>query len=221
NTLVIRVDNRPRIEFLPASEQIEWIQYGGIIEPVKVVSKSRVYIDDLVVRTTEIGDDAKISCVISIANDTDREVEVDIQLEIVGHGDPVQRSLKAVCPPNAKKVVDLNLDLAGVKLWSPDDPALYRANVYLDMGDDRVDAFSDRFGIRTVSVEGTSILLNGRPVQIKGSHRYDPYDRYGPNVPVELIKEELALMKSVGINTIRSHYPVSPTILDLLDEFGF
>ena len=43
NKLVVRVDNRPRIGWLPAAEQIEWIQYGGILQPVKLVSTSHTY----------------------------------------------------------------------------------------------------------------------------------------------------------------------------------
>jgi beta-glucuronidase len=72
-----------------------------------------------------------------------------------------------------------------------------------------------------VSVEGTSILLNGKPLIIKGTHRYDAYDRLGPNPPEKLLREELALMKSVGINTIRVHYPQSPDLISLFDEYGF
>ena len=85
----------------------------------------------------------------------------------------------------------------------------------------KIDDLTDRFGIRQVSVEGTSILLNGKPIIIKGTHRYDAYDRFGPNPPEKLLREELALMKSVGINTIRVHYPASPDLLDLFDEYGF
>jgi len=43
----------------------------------------------------------------------------------------------------------------------------------------------------------------------------------GPNVPEDTLRKELALMKSVGINTIRVHYPQSPALLSLYDEFGF
>jgi beta-glucuronidase len=70
-------------------------------------------------------------------------------------------------------------------------------------------------------VEGTSILLNGKPITIKGTHRYDAYDRLGPNPPEDLLRKELALMKSVGINTIRVHYPASTELLNLYDEYGF
>jgi beta-glucuronidase len=62
--------------------------------------------------------------------------------------------------------------------------------------------------------------LNGKPIIIKGTHRYDAYARLGPNPPEQLLRKELGLMKSVGINTIRVHYPASPALLNLLDEYG-
>ena len=40
NQLVLRVDNRPRIDWLPAAKQIEWVQYGGILQPVVVETRN-------------------------------------------------------------------------------------------------------------------------------------------------------------------------------------
>jgi beta-glucuronidase len=98
---------------------------------------------------------------------------------------------------------------------------LYTASATLSKNGNKIDDLTDRFGIRQVSVEGTSILLNGKPILIKGTHRYDAYDRLGPNPPEKILREELALMKSVGINTIRVHYPASSELLNLYDEYGF
>lgn len=220
NILVVRVDNRASIERLPAAEQIEWIQYGGIIEPVKVISKSPVYIDDLIVRTKSIDNGPRIACVITVANETDRVFDGDVHLEISGDNTLAQRTLKVRCEPGEKTRLELDLDLGDAKLWSPGTPVLYAAKALLSNGEDQTDDLSDRFGIRTISTRGTSILLNGNPILIQGSHRYDPYDRYGPNPPEDLIRQDLSLMKRVGINTVRSHYPVSPTVLNILDEFG-
>ena len=58
NELVLRVDNKARIEWLPAARQVEWIQYGGILQKVQLVSTSHTYIDDFTIRTdlpNEIG----------------------------------------------------------------------------------------------------------------------------------------------------------------------
>ncbi len=220
NKLVLRVDNRARIEWLPASEQIEWIQYGGILEPVKLVSKSQTYIDDLIVRTIPANGGANIDCIIDIANETARETKMDLNISISRGSEITSKSVKIKCKPNENTKVNVDFILEHAELWSPETPVLYTANASLTRNGGEIDYLTDRFGIRQVSVEGTSILLNGKPIIIKGSHRYDAYDRYGPNPPEKLLREELALMKSVGINTIRVHYPQSPDLISLFDEYG-
>jgi beta-galactosidase/beta-glucuronidase len=221
NKLVIRVDNRPRINWLPAAEQIEWIQYGGILQPVKLVSTSLTYIEDLIIKTIPDKGGANINCIIGVTNKTDTEDEVDLDIGISHNAVILNKSMKVRCKPNETTKVSLDLSLEHADLWSPETPVLYTANVSLKRNDSKIDDLTDHFGIRQVSVEGTSILLNGKPIVIKGTHRYDAYDRLGPNPPEKLLRKELALMKSVGINTIRVHYPASTELLNLYDEYGF
>ena len=221
NKLVIRVDNRPRIDWLPAAEQIEWIQYGGILEPVKLVSTSQTYIDDLIVRTIPDNGGAHINCMINIANETAVETEMDLNIAISRESAITKKSVKVRCRANEHTKTNVDFTLDHCELWSPDTPVLYTASASLTRNGSKIDDLIDRFGIRQVSVKGTSILLNGKPIVIKGTHRYDAYDRLGPNPPEKLLREELTLMKSVGINTIRVHYPASPGLLRLFDEYGF
>jgi beta-galactosidase/beta-glucuronidase len=220
NRLVIRADNRPRIEWLPAAEQIEWIQYGGILEQVKLVSTSKTYIDDLTVSTNPDKGGAIINCTISVANETAQENEMELNIGIALKTGLTNKSVKVRCKPNDNTKVNVDFKLEKVERWSPETPVLYTANVSLSIKGSKIDDLTDRFGIRQVSVEGTSIMLNGSPLIIKGTHRYDAYDHFGPNPPEDLLRKELALMKSVGINTIRVHYPQSPELISLFDEYG-
>ena len=66
NHLVLRVDNRPRIEWPPAAKQIEWVQYGGILQPVRVESKASVSISDLAIRAVPDGDGASVACTVEV-----------------------------------------------------------------------------------------------------------------------------------------------------------
>lgn len=217
NILVIRVDNKPRIEWLPAGKQVEWMQYGGILQAVKLVSSSHTYIEDLTVRTASKNGNARINCIIKIVNETDIDSETDLHIEISGHTIITGRNIK----PNKSAEINIELIIDHAELWSPDTPFLYTVTASLEKNGIIIDDLTDHFGIRTVSIEGTSILLNGEPVTIKGVNRYDEYGRFGPNVPEIILREELALMKSVGINTIRVHYPQSSDLLSLYDEYGF
>ncbi|MFC1558434.1 glycoside hydrolase family 2 protein [candidate division KSB1 bacterium] len=221
NHLVIRVDNKPRIEWLPAGKQIEWIQYGGILEPVELVSTSHTYINDFIIKTIPENGGARITCIIKVKNNTDTEEGMELEIEIARDTGITREKVELKCKPNETNEININLTINSADLWSPETPVLYTAGVYLKKDGIIVDDLTERFGIREVSIEGTSILLNGEPLTIKGVNRYDEYGRLGPNVPEEVLRKELALMKSAGINMIRVHYPQSPDLLSLYDEYGF
>ncbi|MFC1558436.1 glycoside hydrolase family 2 protein [candidate division KSB1 bacterium] len=221
NHLVIRADNKPRIEWLPAGKDIEWVQYGGILEPVELVSTSHTYIDDFTIRTDLENDNARINCIINTINQTDTESETELNVEIFLGTGITKRSMKLQCKPGESTKVNMELKIDRPDLWSPDTPVLYTAVVSLKKDGAIVDNLTERFGIRSVRTGKESILLNGKPITIKGVNRYDEYGKFGPNVPEEILRKELALMKSVGINTIRVHYPQSSKLLSLYDEFGF
>ena len=64
NHLVLRVDNRPRIDRLPAAKQIEWVQYGGILQPVRVESTESIVLSGLTIRAVPAGEGATVSCAV-------------------------------------------------------------------------------------------------------------------------------------------------------------
>lgn len=221
NKLVVKVDNKPRIEWLPAAKQIEWIQYGGILQPVRLVNTSHTYINDFTVRTDLVNNGALINCIITVVNESEVASKMGLDIEIAHGNDITRKSAKLECRPNDTTKIPVDILMDHAELWSPDTPVLYTATARLKKNDAVIDDITNLIGIRKVSTEGTSILLNGKQITIKGVNRYDEYGQFGPNVPEELLRKELALMKSVGINTIRVHYPQSPDLLSLYDEFGF
>lgn len=221
NNLVIRVDNRPRIDWLPAAEQIEWIQYGGLLEPIELVSYSPIFIDDLHILTIPENGKAKINCTANIVNQTNILSEIEVAVEIKYGAQSFNKIQKIKCVAKESTKINFDFELDRPNLWSPDTPVLYTAIASIKKENIVLDDLTEKFGIRKINVEGTSILLNGKPVTIKGVHRYDAYDKFGPTPPEKLVREELALMKSVGINLIRVHYPQAPNLIALFDEYGF
>ncbi|WP_018616923.1 glycoside hydrolase family 2 protein [Segetibacter koreensis] len=221
NTLVVRVDNKPRIEWLPAARQIEWIQYGGILDTVELLSTDHVFVEDMIIKTTHKKEVATINCVVNIFSESNGAPALDLDISILRDKIISSKKVKVNLKSNQRTSISVDLVITNPQLWSPETPVLYTATAALTKDDKVIDDVSDRFGIREVSVRGTSILLNGEPIHIKGVNRYDEYGRYGPVVPEKVLREELALMKSVGINFIRMHYPQSSRLLSLYDEYGF
>lgn len=145
-------------------------------------------------------------------------VEVDVTVEPGGAADvPVtltipELGLHAV-PVGAGQV----LDVGPVQPWHPEEPKLYRG--VLATAAEQVPV---HLGFRTVSIEDGLLLVNGSPVRFRGVNRHEFHPDLGRVVPLDVVREELLLMKRHNINAIRtSHYPPAPAVLDLADSLGF
>ncbi len=98
------------------------------------------------------------------------------------------------------------------KLWSPESPNLHVVEV---------DGVKARFGIREVKAEKRRILLNGKPIYLKGANRHEAHPTFGAATPESLMVLDLQLLKSLGGNFIRGcHYQQSQRFLDYCDEMG-
>lgn len=106
--------------------------------------------------------------------------------------------------------------LNGIKLWSPEDPYLYK--LYIEAGDEVI---GDYVGFRKVEVKDGVFLFNNRPIKIKGVNRHDSYPDTGYYADEAHMRKDLSMMKQHNINAVRtSHYPNAPMFYQLCDEYG-
>jgi beta-galactosidase len=117
---------------------------------------------------------------------------------------------------------DLSVTVPEVEPWTAETPALQDLSVtLLDADGAEVDAVSLRVGFRRVEIRGAELLVNGRPVLIKGVNRHDHDPRRGKAVTRESIEGDVRLMKRHNINAIRtSHYPSDAYLYDVCDRLG-
>ncbi len=106
--------------------------------------------------------------------------------------------------------------------WSSEKPALYRIVVSLIDADGRcIESVSCRIGFRNVVVRGRELLINGRPVLIKGVNRHDFHEERGKALTREDLRADVAQFKRFNFNAVRTaHYPNDPHFYDLCDEYG-
>ena len=106
-------------------------------------------------------------------------------------------------------------------LWSPSNPRLHRLEVELRRRGELVDRYVLRTGIRTVSVAGDRLLLNGEPVQLRGFGRHEDFPVLGRGTASALNARDLLLMRQIGANSFRTaHYPCDEETLDIADQLG-
>lgn len=109
-----------------------------------------------------------------------------------------------------------------VAAWSPENPALYTVTfTLLDKEGIALDFESCRIGFRDVRIEDNLVKLNGKRLIVRGVNRHEHSAYTGRYVSRERMLEEIKLMKSLNINSVRTcHYPDDPVWYDLCDECG-
>ena len=116
-----------------------------------------------------------------------------------------------------------SISLEKAKLWSPDSPYLYTAEVTLyDSKGNIADQIKEPFGVRTIEiVPQKGLLVNGKKVLLKGYANHHTLGALGAAAYPRAIEKRLKLMKEFGMNHIRtSHNPYSEDFLKLCDKYG-
>jgi len=113
-------------------------------------------------------------------------------------------------------------EIRAPRQWSSEIPYLYRVVVSLINAEGECrETVSCRIGFRKVEIRGRELLINGRPVLIKGVNRHEHDDTTGKTLTRESMLADIRLMKQFNFNAVRtSHYPNDPLWYELCDEYG-
>ena len=109
-----------------------------------------------------------------------------------------------------------------ISLWSPENPVLYRLKVtVIRRNNVIIDGFQTTFGFRDIKIRDNSLFLNGQKTKLIGIYRIEQHPDYGVSLPWEIQKQDVQLMKNLGINAVRSGpYPNHPYFYELCDSLG-
>ena len=106
-------------------------------------------------------------------------------------------------------------------LWSAETPNLYTLKVVATDRKGVRESTSIRFGFRTVQIKNSQLLVNGKPILIKGTDRHELGPNNGYIVTEADMINDIKVFKELNINAVRtSHYPNDPRWYDLCDEYG-
>jgi beta-galactosidase len=213
-------------------DQDHWWQ-SGIHRDVFLYATDIVYLADLFAHgdVTERLDEGllRVRCTLAATGAPPDSCRVDAQL-YDSTGIPVfAEPLSATYEPQPdawgvrrflRPELTLESRVATPLLWSAEAPQLYTLVVTVQ-GPAGAESCACRVGFRSVVVRDRQLLVNGRPVLIKGVNRHDHDDTTGKAVSRELMETDIQRMKQFNINAVRtSHYPNDPYWLDLCDRYG-
>jgi len=116
---------------------------------------------------------------------------------------------------------EASADVASPRLWSAETPVLYTLKVSAYDKKALCESTSIQFGFRSVEIRNSQLLVNGKPVLIKGADRHEMQPWKGYIVSEEDMIKDIALMKSLNMNAVRTcHYPDAPRWYSLCDRYG-
>lgn len=107
------------------------------------------------------------------------------------------------------------------KQWSAELPHCYRVVAALWEGDRLLEAEAWDIGFRRVEIKNGLLLLNGKPLLIRGVNRHEHHHQRGQVVTEADMVQDIVLMKQHNFNAVRcSHYPNTPLWYALCDRYG-
>ncbi len=113
------------------------------------------------------------------------------------------------------------IEVEHVELWHPERPFIYSAVVEIFADGRACQVFRLPVGFRQLEVSGEQLLLNGKPLKIRGvnRHEFDPLTGYV--MTAEIMRRDLELMKQANVNFVRTaHYPNDPRWYVMCDQLG-
>lgn len=205
NFLVVKVNNRRTKDAIPALA-FDWWNYGGITRDVMLVQVPEVFIEDYFVRLSP-QDKKSVDIDITLSDAVSQSVSVEIP----------ELKISASLRTSADGRVSATLKARDMELWSPDFPKLYDIKIF--SGNDSI---SDKIGFRYLAVDGTRILLNGKPEFMRSvSFHEEIPQRKGRAFSRADAVMLLSEAKSLGVNMVRlAHYPQNEYIVRLAEEMG-
>ena len=205
-----------------------WYTGGGLFRDVNlIVTDKNLYFPrhPLFIRTVN-NKEIKIRANILNLQKT-KKPQIPVEVKILNAEGKVVAQQKSDLHFNAKwrdREYELpSISLEDAKLWSPDSPYLYTAEVTLyDNEGNIADQIREPFGIRTIEMNPEKgLLVNGKKVLLKGYANHHTLGALGAAAYPRAIEKRLKLMKEFGMNHIRtSHNPYSEDFLKLCDKYG-
>jgi beta-glucuronidase len=212
NFLVVKVDNKRYADEVPTLNT-DWWNYGGITRDVLLIETSPVFVQDYTLQLQpalpgKVVDpkNAVIEGNIKLNNSSSQQVLVEIpELKIKNY---------VTVTGNAAA---FKFPVKNLQLWSPRSPKLYE--VIISLGDEKV---KDKIGFKTIQVEGKKILLNGKPLFMRGICIHEEIaEGVRRAYSMQDAGKLLGWAKELNCNMVRlAHYPHNENMVRLADSLG-
>lgn len=199
---------------------------SGVERDIYLYSQPKLRLEDFFVKATLDTlnyRDGEFRLAVSLKNHDDSAKKYTLSYKLTdGNGKTVASdSISGSAKGNPE--LNFSREIKNARAWSAEDPQLYTLTIKLsDKDAGTTDIISEKIGFRTVEIKNRQLLVNGKPILVKGVnlHEHNPWN--GHYVDTALMMKDLMLMKRYNVNTIRTcHYPQNELFYRLCNKLGF
>jgi beta-glucuronidase len=226
NRLLVRVDSRrTAADFPPYGTSVVgdptggWWNYSGILREVYLRKINKVDLSNVLVRPSVSCSKCKAGVLYKafVKNYTSKKQKVKVSSrlggKVVGLG---SKTIK----PHGSATLTRKITVAKPKLWSPASPYLYNTGFTLKDGSKTAQTYSLRSGLRSITVKGGRLKLNGQNLNIRGFglHEDEPGKGFASDRAFQ--EGQIQAARNAGATMLRTHYPLSEYYYERADELG-
>ncbi len=220
NVILVKVDN----SIQPNSR---WYSGSGIYRNVWLETTNKLHIPQWgsFISTPAVSkDSASVKIQLTVANAYAEAKTATISTSFYYEGTKITSVSEEInIDADSEKKITQNSSIQNPKLWSVENPKLYKAITKISINGEPVDRYETTFGVRSFRFDAEKgFILNGKRVKIKGVCLHHDLGPLGSAVNTRAIERQLEILKEMGVNGVRtSHNPPAPELLDLCDKMGF
>lgn len=212
NFLVVKVDNKRHADDVPTLNT-DWWNYGGITREVEIVETPATFIQDYFIHLKK-----------PIAGQAPDPKNATLEGWIKFNGSRTENVTLSIPELKFKRIiaagdslVNFEAKLPQIQLWSLEHPKLYQ--IVLSTPHDKIE---DKIGFRTVEAFGKKVLLNGKPIFMRGISIHAEIPEEGRRAYSKTDAEKLlGWAKELDCNMVRlAHYPHDEVMTRLADSLG-
>ena len=206
NFVILKVDNKRKAENVP-TQIFDWWNYGGITRDVFLVEVDEVYIQNYKFVLDKENENTVLFSAELNSKNSGKKIDVSFP----------ELKIKQSFTTDEEGKASGTIKIKNLSLWSPENPKLYTVELMLDE-----EILEDTIGFRNIETSGKKIILNGKPIYLRGIsiHEEKPYGGGRAN-SAEDAQLLLSWAKELGCNYVRlAHYPHNEYMVREAEKMG-
>jgi beta-galactosidase len=219
NLLAIHVDTR--------NHDSRWYPGAGIYRKIQMIAVNPVHVDiwGTYITTPIIKPnytDVRIATTVNNFSEDDGEIIVKHIISTEDDTKIAETEITGKLVANKKERLETTVSIANPRLWNVEDPQLYKLKTTILRNGETLDTYYSTFGIREIRFTADhGFYLNNKRVQLQGVNLHHDLGPLGAAFNERAMERQLQIMKSMGVNAVRtSHNAAAPELLDLCDKLG-